>query len=123
MFSPAADGRVTPTGSIAGGHEFVADEVDAENERVWFSNSWGTGWGVEGRFFMTFADFGRLLAEQGDVTIFVPLTQPAPTPAPVVDPADRELARTVRSWANGRHILSNAKAARAVRAWLAAKGL
>lgn len=82
MFTPTADGQVQPTGSIAGGHEFVAFKLDVENERIWFANSWGEGWGVNGTFWMTWSDFGRLLGEQGDVTVFVPLSQPAPTPTP-----------------------------------------
>jgi hypothetical protein len=31
MFNPTADGRVHPTGGVAGGHEFVVDEIDAEH--------------------------------------------------------------------------------------------
>lgn len=82
MFNPDANGQVHPTGSLAGGHEIVADELDVENKRVWFSNSWGAGWGVNGRFFLSWDDFNTLLGQGGDVTIFVPLTQPAPTPTP-----------------------------------------
>lgn len=82
MFDPDPDGRVHPSGALAGGHEFVVDEIDAENQRVWFTNSWGESWGVGGRAYLTFTDWGKLLAKQGDVTIFVPLTQPAPTPTP-----------------------------------------
>jgi hypothetical protein len=87
MFDPDQDGRVYPTGDLAGGHEFVADELDVENKRIWFSNSWGKSWGVNGRFYLTWDDYAELLSQQGDVTIFVPLTQPAPTPTPPVPPA------------------------------------
>jgi hypothetical protein len=125
MFNPDADGRVHPTGGVAGGHEFVADEVDATNQRVWFTNSWSTSWGVNGRFYMTFADFGQLLSEQGDVTIFTPLTQPAPTPTPPVPTpgdADRALAAALRhnNWIHERHIGDNHKVAVAGAAWLTA---
>lgn len=90
MFTPDADGRVHPTGAVDGGHEIVADEVDVENERVWFTNSWGD-WGAvrdgwTGRFYMTFTDYGTVLAQDGDVTVFVPRTAPAPTPVPVPPP-------------------------------------
>jgi hypothetical protein len=87
MFNPDADGRVHPTGSVAGGHEICADEIDAERQRVWFTNSWGEGWGLNGRFYLSFTDFGDLLAQQGDVTIFTPLTQPAPVPVPPAPPS------------------------------------
>jgi hypothetical protein len=136
MFNPDPDGRVHPNGAPAGGHEYVADELDVTNDRIWFQNSWGPTWGVNGRFYLTFEDYGVLLAQQGDVTIFVPRTVPAPTPTPpappgpptpigpvVVDDADRALAEELRSWANGHHVLSNARAAMAVRQWMQAKGL
>jgi hypothetical protein len=127
MFNPAPDGQVRPTGDIAGGHEIVADELDVENSRIWFANSWGTSWGVAGRFWMTWEDFGTLLADQGDVTVFVPVPVPTPVPptppAPPVDPVDQTLADAVRDWAWARHVGANAKAAKAVRAWMAAKGL
>lgn len=57
--------------TIAGGHEIVADGIDAPNKLVWFWNSWGA-WGYQnsGRFCMTFDTFDRLLQEQGDCTQF-----------------------------------------------------
>ena len=123
MFHPDADGRVHPKGSLAGGHEIVADEIDAENERVWFSNSWGDDWGVIGRFYLTFADYGALLARQGDVTIFVPLSQPIPTPIPGPEEFDAELAAVARTWVTRRHGGVNAKMSKALRTWLTNKEL
>lgn len=78
--TPAADGRVTITKGAyeRGGHEVVLDQIDARRRRVWFRNSWGPGWGVEGRAYMTFATLERLLRENGDATVMVPLTAPAP---------------------------------------------
>jgi hypothetical protein len=100
MFSPDPDGRVHPDGILEGGHEFVADELDVENERVWFTQSWGDQWGVvrdgrPGRFYLAFDDLGTLLGQQGDVTVFTPRTQPAPTPSPVPAPSRSELADRV----------------------------
>lgn len=82
MFEPLIDGRLLVSGELAGGHEYVVDEIDVENERVWMTNSWGGSWGVNGRAYMTFADFERLLDEQGDVCVLLPLDVPAPTPEP-----------------------------------------
>lgn len=124
MFDPAPDGRLTVSGGVAGGHEYVVDEIDATNERVWLTNSWGDSWGVNGRAYLTFADWGRLLADQGDVTIFTPLSQPAPTPSPSpADPADATFAAVLRRWIHRPHLLGNARMAAAARVWLEAKNL
>jgi len=86
MFRPDPDGRVHITGTIQGGHEIVFDELDVENQRVWFHNSWGENWGVDGRGYLTWGDFKTLLDRGGDITQFVPVTQPAPTPEPTPTP-------------------------------------
>lgn len=127
MFTPDAQGRVRPTGSLAGGHEIVADEYDPARGWVGFTNSWSESWGpIGGRFYLTVADWADLLAQDGDVTVFVPRTAPAPVPTPVPpvnDPADDTLARALpRGWSTGRHVGDTAKAAKAVAAWQKAKG-
>jgi hypothetical protein len=88
MFSPDANGLVTipKHDTVAGGHEFLVDEIDAVRGWVGCDNSWGTSFGVGGRFYMTFATWQRLLGEQGDVTVPVPLSAPAPVPVPVPVP-------------------------------------
>lgn len=126
MFTPDPDGRVRPTGNLAGGHEFVVDEVDADRQRVWFTNSWGPGWGVQGRAYLSWDDWGTLLADKGDVTVFVPLTAPAPTPTPVPPAdADQALATAMRhdGWVGHHHIGANAVVAHAAGLWLQEKGL
>jgi hypothetical protein len=86
MDSPSPSGLVQIDGAIRGGHEFVADYYDAETKQVGFTNSWGTSYGVQGRFFMTAVDWGRLLADDGDATILIPATVPAPVPDPTPPP-------------------------------------
>lgn len=86
MFNPAANGRLSITGSVQGGHEYVLDELDVENKRVWLTNSWSRNWGVQGRAYLSWDDLGTLLADDGDCTVFTPLSQPAPAPTPPPTP-------------------------------------
>lgn len=102
---PDANGLVRISGSVRGGHEFLLFGVDAQEKVVLARNSWGTGWGVQGTFRFSWDDFGRLLAEQGDATLFVPLTVPAPVPvppqpapSPSPDTVDRALAAAAKAW-------------------------
>ncbi|MEV8475958.1 hypothetical protein [Streptomyces sp. NPDC051173] len=104
--TPDPAGRVGVAGSVRGGHEFLLHGLDTRTQTVLARNSWGTGWGAGGCFSFSFDDLGRLLAEQGDATVFVPLTSPAPVPVPTPAPTDVD------------HALATA-----ARTWLAAKGL
>jgi hypothetical protein len=69
--TPDANGlvQIAADATVRGGHEIVADEIDADNKLVWFWNSWGDGWGVQGRFCMSFDTWDQLLQERGDVTV------------------------------------------------------
>jgi len=61
--------EIAPGATVRGGHEVVANEIDAANSLVWFWNSWGDQFGIGGRFCMTFETWGTLLQQQGDVTV------------------------------------------------------
>lgn len=130
--APGADGVVTlpATARIRGGHEIVARQVDTARELVWADNSWGTGWGQQGRFTFPYTVLERLLAEDGDCAVPLPLTAPAPQPQPVPDPdvhadsADRAYVAAVpAAWAERHHTGDNKRAAAAYAAWKHAKGL
>lgn len=88
MFFPDASGGVSiaPNAYIAGGHEYLANgQVDVENKRLWFDNSWGSAWGNNGTFSMSFDTLDRLLNEQGDATIVhstAIINPEPPTPEP-----------------------------------------
>lgn len=66
MFNPDADGFVKPTGSTAGGHCYLMlDRLDQEDAYL-FQNSWGSSWGLNGRFKIKVSDFASLLSDQGE---------------------------------------------------------
>jgi hypothetical protein len=69
MFTPDSKGFVSISGKIAGGHEICLLGVNLAGQYLTFLNSWGSGWGLKGKFKMTFATFTQLLAEQGDCTV------------------------------------------------------
>lgn len=122
MFDPSPDGVLTvdPRSGIAGGHEYEIVGYDAARGLVKLANSWSASWGVAGFAFMQAEDWGALLADSGDVTVFTPLTQPAPTPAP---DADYLLAEALKKWSAHPRLFGSARLKAAGKAWLAAKGL
>jgi len=61
--------QIAPGATVRGGHEIVADGIDADKQLVWFWNSWGTQYGLGGRFCMSFDTWDQLLQQQGDVTV------------------------------------------------------
>lgn len=131
MFDTDASGLldVATSSGVAGGHELCVDEyvpaAPAAPALVGGPNSWGTSWGDGGRWYMAVEDWGRLLADDGDVTAFVTATQPAPvpTPTPDVDAADHALWSATQHWTSLAHVGTNATAAHAVKTWAKAKGL
>ncbi len=72
--TPSPDGLVAiATGAnVRGGHEVVADQIDATNKLVWFWNSWGKAFAAGGRFCMSFDTWQQLLEQTGDVTVPLP---------------------------------------------------
>jgi hypothetical protein len=74
MFNPGADGYVKPTGGPAGGHCYLLlDRIDQEDAYL-FQNSWGSSWGLEGRFKMKQTDFASLLSDFGEACCTAELT-------------------------------------------------
>jgi hypothetical protein len=69
MFYPNDRGFVSPSGQVAGGHEYLLVGVNTERKHLIFQNSWSDLWGVKGRFYMSYDSLKRLLAEQGDAVI------------------------------------------------------
>jgi hypothetical protein len=65
---PDAHGVVRYRGTVRGGHEVELVGYDAGARLVWFCNSWGTSWGKDGYFAMSYDDFALALADHGDAT-------------------------------------------------------
>lgn len=80
-------GQVKYSGQTRGGHELSLFKIVAAKEQVWFHNHWGA-WGYQntGVAWISFDDFEKSLADQGDVVFFTPLTSPAPVPTPTPTP-------------------------------------
>jgi len=76
--NPDDQGRVHIAGQVRGGHEFEIIGLDPAASG-WLDgwvvavNSWGTGWGLNGRFRFTVRDWANLLDQDGDVTVPSPL--------------------------------------------------
>jgi hypothetical protein len=98
MFTPGPGGWLVPDpgSGLAGGHEYLADELDVDRGRVWLTNSWGPGWGVAGRAWMTLEHLAALLADDGDVTVpAAPALDPVPPqPAGCLGQFTRAFRRT-----------------------------
>lgn len=124
MDSPTAEGIVEVSGTVRGGHEFACYGYDAQRDLWWFDNSWGTSFGHGGAFAIATPGFQRLLGEDGDATLFTPISQPAPVPTPTPAPVtvdyqaavNQLLAKLPKGWETAKHVGDNAKAAKAVHA-------
>lgn len=114
---PNSQGVVTYSGTVRGGHEYLCRGYDPTTDLWQCDNSWGTAWGAAGSFYFDTPTLTRLLANGGDVTALVPLSQPAPVPTPSPTPTARTFTAadlaTLDTWAAARHIGINGKAAAA----------
>ena len=57
---------VRPTGSIAGGHQWVLSGYRAKEELIVGECWWGQSFGLNGRFYISVDDFRSLMEDRGD---------------------------------------------------------
>jgi C1A family cysteine protease len=72
MFQPDSDGLLHPTGSVAGGHEWllVGQETRVGKPCYKMHQSWGN-WGVGGYAWIAKAEYEVLFRAQGDATLIL----------------------------------------------------
>ncbi len=63
------NGMIAPTGEVVGGHAILAIGVSLKTQTVLLHNSWGKGWGINGRARIGFVDLAALLAADGDACV------------------------------------------------------
>ena len=142
--TPDANGFVSISGIVRGGHEVELVAIDVSAKTVTAANSWGTSYGKDGYFTFSWDDLTRLLSEQGDVTVLLPMNVPAPvptpipvpTPSPIPDPVpvppvpvpaptynDAVFAVALHRWLDGKNRWFYKSIQKAALVWLKAKGL
>lgn len=66
MFGLDPAGFMRVGGGLAGGHCMLLLGANERTRAVRGLNSWGAGWGQNGRFWMTYDDLARLISEDGE---------------------------------------------------------
>lgn len=66
MFYPDAKGYLNVTGDVVGGHEYLIVQYSKARDAYRIVNSWGRGWGQNGRAWIRAVDLAALLADDGD---------------------------------------------------------
>ncbi len=66
MADPDRHGMMRVDGEVLGGHAGLVYGADRNRQTLAFRNSWGPDWGKRGNARISFADFERLLREDGE---------------------------------------------------------
>jgi len=72
MMFPDENGVIGIGGSLMGGHAYLLNEW-TEDDYIGFQNSWGGGWGVDGKGYIKATDFAKLFADRGEAMTAVEL--------------------------------------------------
>lgn len=71
MWKTDDKGFLHPTGKKVGGHEVELHGVNVDKKYVIGTNSWGTDWGANGRFYISWDDLDTILEDDGDAVTIV----------------------------------------------------
>lgn len=71
MFTPDRAGQIRPSGQLVGGHAWRVVYYDRKRARFQLVNSWGRGWGINGRAWISDTDLGSLLRDGGEAATVV----------------------------------------------------
>jgi hypothetical protein len=66
MDIPDGRGQIHVSGRFLGGHAVFLYGTDRDDELFFGVNSWGSGWGLGGRFSLSYDDMDRLLRDDGE---------------------------------------------------------
>lgn len=69
MFDVDAAGVLHPDGNVVGGHAILVRGYNVKARRFLLRQSWGPSWGKGGDCYLSHADLGALLADQGDACV------------------------------------------------------
>jgi len=134
MDHPDSNGfvSISPNAYVRGGHEFEVRGVRVADKLFFADNSWGTVYASSGSFTFSFDTMDRLFSEQGDCTVCVPLSQPAPVPTPNPTDPDHILwfgggdsweYGGASEWVQHHHTGANHALQKDLLTWAHAKGL
>ena len=71
MFNPGSKGIITPTGRLAGGHEYLLRGYNVEKDLCRIRNNWTKDWGINGDAFIYREDLFYLMQLRGDAMVLV----------------------------------------------------
>lgn len=119
--TPNSSGLITisKNAQVRGGHELELRGVDIARRRFKGDNSWNISWGDKGSFEIDWDTMATLLGQEGDCTVPVPLSKPAPTPTP---PAPSSSNQALAA-AHTKYASAHAAWEKSFAAWQAATGL
>jgi hypothetical protein len=72
------NGIMRVKGRFQGGHAYLLTGVHRDKKLLRIRNSWGPNWGINGRAYIPFKDFGRLLRMRGEACLAIEATPVAP---------------------------------------------